>query len=335
MQVVGGDPDTVAPSDLPSYADLRAREDAPPGSAWGLFGADDQIGTVNLLGPDTVLHAASLVRRGATFNLDYELNAFAPPVSPYRKGLQHFALCRHDGQVRDDYVNDFFPQASSHIDGLRHHRHSAHGFYGKVSDDAVGSGSPALGIQHVARKGIVGRGVLLDVQKYLADAGRPLDLRTAQAITPADLDGAARAQGVTFARGDVLLLHTGWAEHFLNDLDSEERARLIKERTFCGLEQSHEMLAWLWDHHFSVVASDTVAVEVMPSVPDSPFVENVGRMMHPDLIALLGVCLGELWKLEELARDCAGDGVYEFMVVAKALNLVGGVGSPANALALK
>ena len=251
------------------------------------------------------------MRRGATFNLDYELNAFAPPVSPYRKGLQHFALCRHDGQVRDDYVNDFFPQASSHIDGLRHHRHSAHGFYGKVSDDAVGSGSPALGIQHVARKGIVGRGVLLDVQKYLADAGRPLDLRTAQAITPADLDGAARAQGVTFARGDVLLLHTGWAEHFLNDLDGEERARLIKERTFCGLEQSHEMLAWLWDHHFSVVASDTVAVEVMPSVPDSPFVENVGRMMHPDLIALLGVCLGELWKLEELARDCAGDGVYE------------------------
>ena len=53
--------------------------------------------------------------------------------------------------------------------------------------------------------------------------------------------------------------------------------------------------------------------------------ENVGRMMHPDLIALLGVCLGELWKLEELARDCAGDGVYEFMVVAKALNAVRGV----------
>ena len=54
----------------------------------------------------------------------------------------------------------------------------------------------------------------------------------------------------------MLLLHTGWAEHFLNDLDGEERARLIKERTFCGLEQSHEMLASLWDHHFSVVASD-------------------------------------------------------------------------------
>jgi hypothetical protein len=58
-------------------------------------------------------------------------------------------------------------------------------------------------------------------------------------------------------------------------------------------------------------------------------------MMHPDLIAMLGVCLGELWKLDELAQDCANDGVYEVMVTCKPLNLVGGVGSPANALALK
>ena len=140
------------------------------------FGADDQIGTINLLGPDAVLEAASLVRRGATFSLDYELNAFAPPVSPFRKRLQHFAVCRHEGQVHDDYVNDFYPQASSHIDGLRHHRHRTHGFYGNVSDDAVSSGTPALGMQHIARKGIAGRGVLLDVQKYLKEQGRPLNL---------------------------------------------------------------------------------------------------------------------------------------------------------------
>ncbi|MBX6751563.1 MAG: cyclase family protein, partial [Micromonosporaceae bacterium] len=45
--------------------------------------------------------------------------------------------------------------------------------------------------------------------------------------------------------------------------------------------------------------------------------------------------LGEMWALHELADDCAADGVYEFMVTAKPLNLVGGVGSTANAMAIK
>jgi hypothetical protein len=57
--------------------------------------------------------------------------------------------------------------------------------------------------------------------------------------------------------------------------------------------------------------------------------------MHPDLIALMGMCLGEMWKLDELAADCAEDRSYEFFLTAKPLNLVGGVGSPPNALAIK
>jgi kynurenine formamidase len=320
---------------LPTYAALQSREDGPKGSAWGLFGHNDQIGTLNLLSAESILRATLLVRRGQAFNLDYELNAFAPPVSPFRRSLQHLVACRHDGLIRDDSVNDFFPQASSHIDGLRHHRHKIHGFYCGASDEDIASNSPTLGVQHVASKGIVGRGVLLDIHRYRNSQGRPLDLRTGDPISLADLESAARTQQVEFRQGDVLLLHTGWAHYFLNQIDDRERERLISERTFCGLEQSRETLAWLWDNRFSVVASDTVAVEVMPTVPTSPFIENVRGMMHPDLIALLGVCLGELWNLHDLARDCAQDGVYECMVVAKPLNLVGGVGSPSNALALK
>src|SRR6266540_5235062 len=182
---------------LPTYADLVSRGQAPAGSAWGLFGDGDQIGTVNLLGSDAVLRAASLVRRGATFNLDYELSAFDPPVSPYRRALQHTVMSRHEGQVRDDFVNDLFPQASSQIDGLRHHRHRQYGFYGQVADSAVASGTPTLGIQHLADRGIVGRGVLLDVKHYLAASGRPLDQAT-QAISVKDLEATVGAQGVRF-----------------------------------------------------------------------------------------------------------------------------------------
>jgi len=47
------------------------------------------------------------------------------------------------------------------------------------------------------------------------------------------------------------------------------------------------------------------------------------------------MALGELWHLDDLADDCASDGVWEFLLVAKPLNLTGAVGSPANALAIK
>lgn len=307
---------------------MLERHDAPQGSSWNVFGPDDQLGTLNLLNEETTRTAAQLVRRGAAFNLDYELNAFSPPVSPNRRHVRHTMLSRHGGQVRDDLVDEFYLQVSSQIDGLRHHRHPVHGFYGGVPDDSIAVDIPALGIQHAAVKGIAGSGVRLDVNRYLAARGEPLDLRTAEAITTKTLNAVTEAQGVDFQPGDILLIHTGWSQHATEELTPEEKQSLSTQRNFCGLEQSRETLAWIWDNHFAIVASDTVAVEVMPSVETSPFTENVGRMMHPDLIALLGIHLGELWKLDELANDCASDGIYECMVTAKPLHLLGGVGSP-------
>ena len=58
-------------------------------------------------------------------------------------------------------------------------------------------------------------------------------------------------------------------------------------------------------------------------------------MLHRQMIALLGLAIGELWKLDALAEDCAADGVYEMLLTAKPLNVLGGVGSPPNALAIK
>ena len=65
---------------LPSYAELKARSDAPAGSAWGLFGTDDQIGTVNLLTEDAAVQAAALVRRGASFGLGLALQKNPRPL---------------------------------------------------------------------------------------------------------------------------------------------------------------------------------------------------------------------------------------------------------------
>lgn len=96
------------------------------------------------------------------------------------------------------------------------------------------------------------------------------------------------------------------------------------------------MLGWLWDGRFAAVGSDTFALEALPAGADSPFGRaHEGGMMHQQLIALLGLAVGELWRLGPLARACAGDGRWTCLLTAKPLHLRGGVGSPANALAVR
>ena len=75
---------------------------------------------------------------------------------------------------RDDWLDSFYLQSTSQVDGLRHIRHPQHGFYGGVPDEAIDVGPPELGIQLLAEKGIAGRGVLLDAVAVLrrASAGR-------------------------------------------------------------------------------------------------------------------------------------------------------------------
>ncbi|MDW6057287.1 hypothetical protein SAZ11_03345 [Streptomyces sp. FXJ1.4098] len=58
-------------------------------------------------------------------------------------------------------------------------------------------------------------------------------------------------------------------------------------------------------------------------------------MMHQQLSAMLGLAIGELWRLTPLATAGEADLRRICMVVAKPLNLRGGVGSPANATAIR
>jgi hypothetical protein len=95
-----------------------------------------------------------------------------------------------------------------------------------------------------------------------------------------------------------------------------------------GLDPSQATAAWVWDQHIAAMAADNVALEALP-------VEAAVGFQHRRLIALQGMPIGEVWDLDELAQDCAQDGVYEFMLVSAPLYLPGGVGSPPNAYAIK
>jgi len=315
---------------LPSYSELPVKAGAPAGSAWGLFGDDDQLGTLNLLTAERVVEAAKLVRKGAVFPMNLSIDQPDPPLFGRGAPKQNFVV----GEVhRDDSLDNFWPQASSQWDSLRHILHPREGFYNGVTAEEVVAGGGKLGIENMARRGIAGRGVLLDVARHLERAGERLDYTTASVITKDMLDGCAKAQGVEVRTGDVLLVRTGWLTWYLNEATAEQREYMagdaMTQLRAPGIGPDEEMAAYLWDLHVAAVAGDNPSLQAWPPGPES------GGFMHFRLIPLFGMPIGELWWLDDLANDCAADSVYEFLLTSAPLSVPGGVGSPPNALAIK
>ena len=324
----------------PRYDELRRAE--PPGSSWDVFGRSDERGTVNLLTPERVAAAARDVRSGIRFNLDYPVNAFDPYPTGTRPATQHHVFANNEFH-RDDWLDSFYLQSTSQLDSLRHIGHPEHGFYNGLPASRNTPESTALGIHVWAESGIAGRGVLLDVPAHFARTGRPYDVESTLALTVEDLDAMTEAQKVSWHGGDMLLLRTGWAENYVAKT-REQRVEFNSRNRSPGLAQRESVLRWLWDHEIALVASDTPAVEADPVI-ESDFrsahdaapergVDHSG-MLHRPLIALLGMAVGELWKLDDLAEACARDGRYDFFLTCKPLNIPGGVGSPPNALAIR
>lgn len=322
-----------APSGLPSYAELPISEEHPPRSSWGLWGRDDQVGTINLLDADCVLRGAACVRKGRAFSLNWALELPDPPLYGREQFRHRIDRTVPGVPILDDVLDNLFPQASSQWDALCHVGHPQYGFYnGRTNEDFTGTSETKNGIEHLARRGIVGRGVLLDVSRYLSLQGRGFAGNEKIEFTVADLEATRRAAGLEYAVGDVLLIRSGWMSWYLN-ADAEARAELatdpMKFPVSPGVTAAEEMAEYLWDNHVSAVASDNPAFEAWPHQL------KVDEYLHFRLLGLLGISIGEMWYLEELASDCSEDGVFEFLLTSAPLNVLGGVGSPPNAIAVK
>jgi hypothetical protein len=149
--------------DLPSYAELRKRSDAPLGSSWGMFTQHAQRGMANFAGEDQVVHAKASIVEGRVFNLDHPLDAFQPGLFPERKSYRH-EVFQINKTVKDDYLDNFFLQGSSQIDALRHVKDYVFGYYQGIPETSIVAGAPELGIQLWAEKPVVGRAVLVDLE---------------------------------------------------------------------------------------------------------------------------------------------------------------------------
>lgn len=312
-------------TDLPSYAEL------PDGSSWGVWPGNEVFGTLNLLTPERAAAAARLVRTGETFAMNWNMELPGPPLFG-REQFEH-VVNEHPGS-RDDLLHNWNTQSSTQWDGFRHVFDPAKGDYGGVTDH---------GVHHWARKGIVGRGVLVDVARWRAEQGRPLDAATSDPIETEDLDAALEAQGVRLEVGDVLLIHTGWMQWYL-DQDDATRTQLVTQLATPGLRPGRKTAAWLWDHHVAAVAADNPALEVWPPGALMSGDEMSAALSDPStrgeffghfyFLPALGIPLGEMFNLPALAAACARENRYEFMFTSAPINLLHGVASPPNALAI-
>jgi kynurenine formamidase len=314
---------------LPAYDDLPAREGAPPGSSWGLWGDADRFGCLNLLTPARAVRAAGLVLTGRAFSLDLDLGVPDPPLFG-RPRLRHEVL----GTGGHDDLVELNTQTSTQWDGFRHVAHPVHGHYGGVADEDHG-------IHHWAERGIVARAVVADVGRWREAAGRPLRFDATDPIEPEDVTACLADQGIEVETGDVLLVRTGWLTWY-RSLDEAGRAHLAEHLVIPGLRPGRDTARMLWDLHVAAVAADNPSFEMWPpaGLPASEWWRRMredpeGTFVHTALLGLLGLPIGELWDLDALAEDCAADRRYEAMLTSAPLHLRAGAASPPNALAIR
>jgi kynurenine formamidase len=314
----------------PSYAvDEHGKvENAKAGehNNWGRWGEHDQRGTANLLTATQVAAAAALVRTGKRFSLALPIGGL--PTPGYRSEPLHLfesttgdkVLGEQGLQYSDDYLV-LNLQATTQIDALSHFGAGGRLYNGYWAGVVTShSGAKRLGVHHLA-DGIVGRGVLLDVARHVGGDRLPAKF----AIGPEHLDAAAAAQGVDVRAGDVLMVRTGWLGWWMDQARGGERPGY---GDLPGV--SPRCVPWLAERDVAFLATDTLAVEVVPPEEGMP-----PMALHVGALRDLGLLLGELFDLDALAEDCAADGVYECFLVAAPLPVVNGVGSPLNPIAIK
>ena len=291
---------------------------------WGRWGDTDERGTVNLITPERVVAASGLVKRGAIFDLGIPFDSKGPQpgggrINPVRLMSETGADQEFPGAFHyaDDYV--FMPlQSASQWDGLAHVYYDDQLYNGFPSSDVGPHGAKHCSIDKQA-KGIVGRGVLLDIARLKGVEW----LEAGTVISPEDLDAAAARQGVEVKPGDILLFRTGWRTKFVREGDA---TAFMAGEPGLGLA----CCQWIHDHEIAAVASDNWAIEVLPGEIDTELLP-----VHMVLIRDMGVTLGEILDLDELAADCQSDGVWEFFLTAPPIKFTAAVGSPINPLAIK
>ncbi|MDX8141703.1 cyclase family protein [Lentzea sp. BCCO 10_0061] len=297
----------------------------------GRWGPDDVLGTLNHITDADRVAAARLVTRGRTFSLSLPYSADGPQRGWRRRTNPVHTML--DTGLDAEHGNQGFPhglggaddviamplQCSTHWDGLGHIFDHGRAWNGRRASAVVTSeGDAVTGIETV-RGLISGRGVLLDVGRVVGGG----ELPDGFAITEQHLLDTAGAHGIDVRRGDLVCVRTGRLT----------RARSEGWGEYAGGPSpglSFGTLDWLHRNEIAGIATDTWGCEVRPNEFDDAF-----QPLHQVAIPHIGLFLGEMWNLDELAEDCAADSTYAFWLTAAPIPVTGAVGAPVNPVAVK
>ena len=316
--------------DSPSIS--RLLEGSPKN--WGKWGPDDEVGSLNYLTPAVVAAAAGSIRSGKTFTLQVKMaNPEGDPVWPGRSGAVrinvmdegHFIAGKGvetagGAHYADDYMTCFL-QGSTQYDALGHVWCEGQIWNGYDAKTTIG-GLAKASVCAIAEKGVVGRGILLDMARF---RGKDV-LDVGETFTHHDLQACAAAQGATIEPHDILLIRTGWIGKFYKVSRDDFYSDFVEP----GLTHSRELVDWFQAMEIPNIVTDTIANEVTVDP-----VSGCVLPLHNALMRNLGVTLTEIAWLDDLAADCADDGQYTFLYVAAPLKIVNGTGAPVNPVVIK
>ncbi len=335
----------------------------PEGSTWGDWGEDDQLGRLNLLTPEKVKQGVAEVKEGLSFCLSLALDQpggnvlnirrLPPVLSPTgdENGWRFNFLTRSFDKRFMDVASDdrvvLTLQYSTQWDTLAHVG---------AEFDAMGNGTPEpmyyngyragrdvvgpqpdaggdgcghtsyahkLGVENMAVKAIQGRGVLVDLEKHFG--------RCHTYVSHDMLMKVLERDNVVVEKGDMLLLYTGFTVEILAMNKKPDPARV---HAMCAVldGRDEKLLQWISDSGISALIADNYGVEAVPARPGVGD-NHPSLPLHHHCLFKLGLNLGEIWWLHELAMWLREHKRNRFLLTAPPLRLPGAVGSPATPVA--
>ncbi|MFJ6667761.1 cyclase family protein [Streptomyces sp. NPDC091383] len=291
---------------------------------WGRWGAEDEIGTLNLITDAVVRGAVAEVRTGRRIPLALPLthDGVQTGVIPGRVDPLH-AMTQLNQELfgpgtvacSDDVVT-LGLQAGTHWDALPHVSHGGRLYNGRPAATVTAHGGAAY--SGIDRAGpVLSRGVLLDVAAALGVER----LAGGHAVTPQELERAEEFGGVRVRAGDIVLVRTG-----------QVRVLLGGDRHGYGYPSpglSVRTPEWFHARDVAAVANDTLTFEIFP-----PEIDDLWLPVHALHLVEMGMLQGQNWNLEELSTACGESGRYAFLLSAAPEPFAGATGSPVAPVAL-
>src|SRR3989440_6633743 len=189
-------------------------------SNWGVWGPDDERGAANYITPDIVKEAAGLIRTGRTVSCSWPLDTVAGPDNP--KPVVHHMTMMNDIHLGDsgdirftcDFMGiEFHGDAHSHIDALCHVVYKGRTHNGLPIEKAANSMGGLRQTMDVAKEGIVGRGVLIDVPRHRGAKW----VEPSEAGMPGEIEAAPASPGGELRQGGIGFFRTGHARKRLDE----------------------------------------------------------------------------------------------------------------------